>query len=141
MLFRLNRRTVSVPLPWCAHQARQVSDRSDPASSCTSALTAERRKGQIMKYNPSETGRRIKELRRENGITQEEFADRWCITDSYLRKIESGIRAASIETLVDVALSLQQAGVQFMRAGGYAVPAYTAVLNATVDGLDVISDQ
>lgn len=45
------------------------------------------------------------------------------------------------ETLVDVALSLQQAGVQFMRAGGYAVPAYTAVLNATVDGLDVISDQ
>ena len=42
-----------------------------------------------MKYNPSETGRRIKELRRENG----------------LRKIESGIRAASIETLVDVAFS------------------------------------
>lgn len=57
-----------------------------------------------MKYNPSETGR-IKELRRENGITQEEFADRLCITDSYLRKIESGIRAASIETLVDVAFS------------------------------------
>lgn len=58
-----------------------------------------------MKYNPSETGRRIKELRRENGITQEEFADRLCITDSYLRKIESGIRATSIETLVDVAFS------------------------------------
>ena len=29
-----------------------------------------------------------------------------CITDSYLRKIESGIRSASIETLVDVASSL-----------------------------------
>ena len=105
MLFRFKRRTVSVPLPWCARQAPQVSDRSDPASSCTSALTAERRKGQIMKYNPSETGRRIKELRRENGITQEEFADRLRITDSYLRKIESGIRSASIETLVDVAFS------------------------------------
>jgi transcriptional regulator with XRE-family HTH domain len=39
-----------------------------------------------MKYNPSETRRRIKELRRENGITQEEFADRLCITDSYLTK-------------------------------------------------------
>lgn len=28
-----------------------------------------------------------------------------CITDSYLRKIESGIRSASIETLVDIAFS------------------------------------
>ena len=74
MLFRFKWRTVSVPLPWCAHQAPQVSDRSDPTSSCTSALTAERRKGQIMKYNPAETGRRIKELRRENGITQEDLA-------------------------------------------------------------------
>ena len=58
-----------------------------------------------MKYNPSETGRRIKELRRKNGITQEDLADRLCITDSYLRKIESGIRSASIETLVDIAFS------------------------------------
>ena len=58
-----------------------------------------------MKYNPCETGIRIKELRRENGITQEEFADRLRITDSYLRKIESGIRSASIETLVDIAFS------------------------------------
>ena len=104
MLFRFKRRTASVPLPWCARQAPQVSDRSDSERSCTSALTAERRKGQIMKYNPSETGR-IKELRRKNGITQEEFADRLCITDSYLRKIESGIRSASIETLVDIAFS------------------------------------
>ena len=105
MLFRFKRRTASVPLPWCAHQAPQVSDRSDPTSSCTSTLTAERRKGQIMKYDPSETGRRIKELRRKNGITQEDLADRLCITDSYLRKIESGIRSASIETLVDIAFS------------------------------------
>lgn len=58
-----------------------------------------------MKYDPSETGRRIKELRRKNGITQEDLADRLCITDSYLRKIESGIRSASIETLVDIAFS------------------------------------
>lgn len=45
------------------------------------------------------------------------------------------------ETLVDLALTLQLAGVQFVRAGGYAVPAYTAVLNATLDGLDVTSGQ
>lgn len=44
------------------------------------------------------------------------------------------------ETLVDVAFALRSAGVQFLRAGGLALPTYTAVLNATVDGMDVVND-
>lgn len=41
------------------------------------------------------------------------------------------------DALVDAALRLRAAGVQFLRAAGNASPAYTGALAATVSGLDV----
>ncbi len=43
------------------------------------------------------------------------------------------------ESMVDFALSMRAAGVQFLRASGKASPAYTGALVATVSGLDVHS--
>ena len=101
MLFRFKRRTASVPLPWCARQAPQVSDRSDCESSCTSALTAERRKGQIM-YNVEATAARIKELRLDQSLTQEEFADILGITLRYQQRMEGASRSIPIELLAEI---------------------------------------
>lgn len=42
------------------------------------------------------------------------------------------------DTMVDAAMSLRAAGVQFLRATGSATPAYTGALAVTTDGLDVV---
>lgn len=44
----------------------------------------------------------------------------------------------SPDAMVDAALRLRAAGVQFVRAAGNAVPAYTGALAATLSGLDVV---
>ena len=48
-------------------------------------------------------GRRIKAMRQNLGMTQEEFADRLNCTNSHLGKIENGKGGISIELLVSVA--------------------------------------
>ncbi len=55
-----------------------------------------------MYYDIVETGRRIQQLRREKGITQEEFAARLNITDRHLRRIESGEKGASIDIIIEI---------------------------------------
>ena len=42
------------------------------------------------------------------------------------------------DAMVDAALALQQAGVQFLRAGGNSAPAYTGALAATVADMSVV---
>ena len=55
-----------------------------------------------MKYDLLETGKRIKELRKENGLTQEQFAEMLNISIVHIASIEKGIRGASIELLIDI---------------------------------------
>lgn len=117
MLFRFKRRTASVPLPWCARQAPQVSDRSDCESSCTSALTAERRRGQIM-YNIENTAARIKNLRIKHGITQEAFADKLGVTLRFLQRAEAGSRAFSVDLLAEIA-EIFDVSLDFLVLGRY----------------------
>lgn len=57
-----------------------------------------------MYYNTMETGKRIQQLRKENGLTQEQLAEKINIGVRHLQKIESGERGGSVDTLVDVAL-------------------------------------
>lgn len=45
-------------------------------------------------------GRKIHDLRKERGITQERLAEQLGISASFLGHIERGTRAASLETLV-----------------------------------------
>lgn len=44
-------------------------------------------------------GRRIAELRRRRGLTQERFAERASITTSYLARIETGARKPTLEVM------------------------------------------
>ena len=44
------------------------------------------------------------------------------------------------DVMVEAAVRLRAAGVQFLRASGQATPAYTGALAAAVSGFDVVSD-
>ena len=52
------------------------------------------------------TGKRIQQLRKTKGLTQEQFAAKLNISDRHLGKIERGEGTASIDLLVEVAISL-----------------------------------
>ena len=56
-----------------------------------------------MIYNVKESGRRIKELRKQKGYTQESFADDIGISVRTYSGIESGAHSTSIDTFVEIA--------------------------------------
>lgn len=56
-----------------------------------------------MYFDTKASGARIKQLRNEHGLTQEQFSQHLNISDSHLRKIESGISGGSIDLLVEIA--------------------------------------
>lgn len=51
-------------------------------------------------------GRRVKELRRKQSLTQEALAEKLDISTSFLGHIERGTRIASLETLVKLCIAL-----------------------------------
>ena len=51
-------------------------------------------------------GRRVKELRRKQNLTQEALAEKLDISTSFLGHIERGTRIASLETLVKLCIAL-----------------------------------
>ena len=53
------------------------------------------------------TGKRIQQLRKTKGLTQEQFAIKLNISDRHLGRIERGECAALIDLLVEVAVSLK----------------------------------
>ena len=57
----------------------------------------------FMIYDTLETGRRIQKLRRDRGLTQEQFAERLNISTVHLAKIETGKRGCSLDILIDFA--------------------------------------
>ena len=56
-----------------------------------------------MKYDLVETGKRIKEIRKQNRLTQEQFADKFSVSVEHIGRIETGKRGISIDLLVDIA--------------------------------------
>lgn len=56
-----------------------------------------------MYYDPKESGRRIAALRKESGMTQEQFAERMNIGLSTLGKLERGLQKPSIDLLIEIA--------------------------------------
>jgi len=50
----------------------------------------------------AEIGKRIKELRKKNGLTQEELASRTELTKSFICQLEKGQTAPSVSTLQDI---------------------------------------
>lgn len=59
---------------------------------------------ETMYFDPVETGKRIKAIRKVKGMTQMEFAEKLNISRSYMSKIEKGTKAVSIDLLVEIAV-------------------------------------
>ena len=60
-----------------------------------------------MYFDPYSAGKRIQKARKAQGLTQEQFAVKLNISDRHLGRIERGECAASIDLLVEVAVSLK----------------------------------
>lgn len=56
-----------------------------------------------MYFDPKSSGARIKKFRTIHGLTQEQFSQHLNISDSHLRKMESGVSGGSIDLLVEIA--------------------------------------
>ena len=66
-------------------------------------LSTALRKGQNMYFNQIEFGKRIRELRRVNGLTQEQLSEELNISVEQLRKMECGSRGTSFDLLISIA--------------------------------------
>lgn len=56
-----------------------------------------------MRFDPVACGSRIKKLRLQRNLTQEQFAEQLNIFYKYVSKIETGSSTASIDLLIDIA--------------------------------------
>ena len=57
-----------------------------------------------MYYDQKESGMRIAALRKQKGLTQEQFADKMNITTSNVGKLERGLQGMSIDLLIEIAV-------------------------------------
>ena len=74
-----------------------------------------------MYFDSYATGKRIQQLRKANGMTQEEMAIRLNISDRHLGRIEGGECAASIDLMVEVVVLLK-ANLDFLIIGVTETP-------------------
>ena len=74
-----------------------------------------------MYFDSYATGKRIQQLRKANGMTQEEMAIRLNISDRHLGRLERGECAASIDLMVEVVVLLK-ANLDFLIIGVTETP-------------------
>ena len=51
-------------------------------------------------------GKKIREMRNQKGLTQEELADRCELTKGYISQLENNLNSPSIATLIDILAAL-----------------------------------
>lgn len=57
-----------------------------------------------MRYDLKECGKRIQQLRKERGLTQEQLAEKLNVSQNTIAKIESGLRRPSIDFLIELSM-------------------------------------
>lgn len=56
----------------------------------------------LQSFDPYSFGKRLQNLRKACGVTQEELAVRLCVDRGHIARIERGSRACSIDLLVEI---------------------------------------
>lgn len=57
-----------------------------------------------MRFDVTACGKRIQELRKSQGFTQEQLAEKLRVTCKYIQRIEAGRAMGSIELLIDISV-------------------------------------
>lgn len=65
------------------------------------------RKEEKMNLDAKAISQRIKQFRKDNGLTQQQFADKIGISMNFLSKIESGMKIPSIDVFVEIAVQFE----------------------------------
>ena len=66
-------------------------------------------------------GRRIQELRKQQGLTQQLLAERIGVSTSYIGHIERGTRVLSLETFASLCSALAVDPADLLQAAGYTL--------------------
>lgn len=67
-----------------------------------------------LEYVNEHIGRKIKDLRNQNGLTQQELADRTELTKGFISQLERGQVSPSVGTLHDLIECLESNGIRFL---------------------------
>jgi len=69
-----------------------------------------------MYFNQMEFGQRVKALRKENGLTLQQMADKLNLSYEHYKKIENGAHGCSIMVLLDIS-SFFDVSTDYLRTG------------------------
>lgn len=68
-------------------------------------MTEQKHTGRAL-FDPFTFGKRLQNVRKSHGITQEELAERISVDRNHITRMERGIRVCSIDLLVEMASAL-----------------------------------
>ena len=91
-----------------------------------------------MRFDASECGKRIQELRKSNSLTQEQLAEKLCITCKHLQKIETGRTTGSTGLLIDIAMIMDVSMDYLLLGKGYPQKKVKQQLQETIEMLRLL---
>lgn len=93
-----------------------------------------------MHYDIKRSGERIRCLRKQQGMTQEQLAIKLNISDRYLRKIEAGEKGPSIDILVKMS-SLLGVSLDYIIVGKQPQDDLKRKLNTVIQSLSTLAEE
>lgn len=93
-----------------------------------------------MLYDIEEIGNRIRQLRRDQGMTQAQLAMKLNIGDRHLRKIEAGEKGPSIDILVEIA-TLFSVSLDYIIMGKQSQSDLKKKLSSLIQSLSVLIEE
>ena len=93
-----------------------------------------------MLYNIEKIGNRIRQLRKDQGMTQAQLAMKLNISDRHLRRIEAGEKGPSIDILIEIA-TLLDVSLDYIIVGKQPQSDLKKKLRALIQGLSELAEE
>ena len=89
-------------------------------------------------FDPFQFGKRLQNIRKTHGITQEELADRLSVDRNHITRMERGVRVCSIDLLVEMA-ALLDVSTDYLLIGTVVTTSTKQKLLTTIEELNKIA--
>lgn len=93
-----------------------------------------------MNYDMKECGERIRQLRKAQGMTQEQLAKRLNIGERHLRRIETGEKGPSVDILVEIS-ALFDVSLDYIIVGRQAQNDLKQKFRIVIQNLSALTEQ